>query len=60
MDASLILESELNDHHEDAIDHLDVDGLQKVLNEWISDQKLESYDVDYSKKIRIWWPNEKV
>ena len=60
IDADGILESLLDGFHEDAIDQVDFDELQKLLDGWISDQKLISYDVDYSLKVRIGGPNANV
>lgn len=48
-----IIENETQDYHEDYHQQLDEDGLQKLLNQWVSEQALSSWDVDYSKKVRI-------
>lgn len=53
LDATDILENALNDYHEDAIDQIDVESLQEVLDKWMANQDLESWDIDYSKKIKI-------
>jgi hypothetical protein len=37
LDADSILESALDDHHEDAVESVDVAGLQKYLDEWCAD-----------------------
>lgn len=44
------LESEF---HEDAIDDLDIDGLQKLVDEWSKTNKTHSWQPDYKKKIKV-------
>jgi len=43
IDAQEILENELQEFHEDAIDYCDIDGLQKLLDEWLDKQSVVSY-----------------
>lgn len=54
LDARDLLESSLDEHHEDAYDHVvDIDGLQHFLTQWCEKQTLESWEPDCSKKISV-------
>jgi hypothetical protein len=54
LDASDILQSALDEHHEDAHEQLvDEDGLQKFLDEWSERQTIESWEPDYSRKLCV-------
>ncbi len=49
-----VLENELDDHYEDAEDALvEVKELGEFLRAWNAKQKIVSYDVDYSRVVRI-------
>ena len=48
------IEDSLLEHHEDAFDQIvDYDELLRFVAEWSKKQQVSSYDVDYSRKIRI-------
>jgi hypothetical protein len=53
IDATDIIEHLLEDHHEDAWEQVDHDGLQAVLDEWIKKQSVISYEPDYSKAVLL-------
>jgi hypothetical protein len=50
--ASNVIEHELCEHH-DGAECNDLDGLQKLLDVWVTKQTLESYFPDYSKRISV-------
>lgn len=49
-----VVDNELEEFYEDAIDKCDIDPLQKFVDEWVKEQGVISYDVDYSRKIKLW------
>lgn len=54
LDACDIVQSALEnaDHHEDAYDSVDdIEGLQKMLDEWCAKQDIKSYMVDYTRAV---------
>jgi hypothetical protein len=52
IDASDVVQSELEEHHEDAeVD--DIEELQEFLNKWCDKQSLESLQPDYSRKLSV-------
>lgn len=53
IDAMDIIENLLEDHHEDAIEEVDVDGLQEVLDKWLKDQSVSSFEPDYSTAVLL-------
>lgn len=54
MDIQNLLESALDEHHEDAYDHLiDVEELDKFVDGWVKKQKLVSWESNWNKKIRV-------
>lgn len=54
LDASDVIQHELDDHYEDATDAVeDLDGLQKALDEWVDKQTLKSWNPDYRRKINV-------
>jgi hypothetical protein len=44
IDADNVLESVLDEHHEDAYDDCDVPALQKLLDDWCAGQSVESWE----------------
>lgn len=54
LDASYILESALEEHHEDAWEQLlGEDELQKLLDAWCEKQTMETWLTDYSRKVHV-------
>lgn len=53
LDADDVVEPYLDDHHEDARDELDLEDLQKRLDDWCSKQSLVSYMEDWSTVVVI-------
>lgn len=51
LDATSILESALEEHHEDAIDEVDTEGLQLALDEWRAKQSMRSFFCDESRAV---------
>lgn len=54
LNSEWILEQALEEHHEDAHENIiDGTGLQKLLNEWCAKQTVETWMVDYKRKVRV-------
>lgn len=53
LDASDVLSSYLEEHHEEAEESLDVDELQKILDDWRDKQSLVSYGQDLTTAILL-------
>jgi hypothetical protein len=55
LDAQQILESALEEHHEDAIDNVDVDGLQARLDEWCQapENQVRSWEPNFKKLVLL-------
>jgi predicted Zn-ribbon and HTH transcriptional regulator len=45
------LEGALDEYHDDVLDELDVDGLQKLLDGWTAEQSVSSFVVDYDRVV---------
>lgn len=48
IDAHDLVSNELYDYHEDAIEDVDIDGLQELLDKWVDGQSMESLIADES------------
>ena len=54
MDAESVIDAALDEHHEDAHDHIDdARGLQTLLDAWCATQNVVSYFVDYDVAIVV-------
>ncbi|MFH0777869.1 MAG: hypothetical protein V2A71_04475 [Candidatus Eisenbacteria bacterium] len=53
IDAVDLVSSLLEEHHEDAMDDVDVEGLQKLLDKWVDEQSVTSYAPDYSQAVLV-------
>lgn len=54
LDMTDVLTNELDsDFHEDAIEQLDIEPLQKMVDQWSAKQSLHSWQPDYKKKIKV-------
>ncbi len=58
LDAGRVIESRLCEMFEDAEDHvIDLEGLQKSLDEWTAKQTMKCYEVDFARRIntkKLW------
>jgi hypothetical protein len=51
IDASDIIERYFDDYAEETIDGLDVEGLQKALDQWLGVQDVNSFEIDYEMAV---------